>query len=427
MLLGVIADDFTGASDIANTLVKGIDESGGMNTNLYLGVPDQPASNHVEAGVVALKSRSIPASQAVEQSLAALEWLLQQGAKQIVFKYCSTFDSTPEGNIGPVAEALAARLGVKGVVVCPAFPTTGRTVYQGHLFVNGRLLNESGLQDHPLNPMTESNIRRFLQQQSLEPVGLISLETVSCGTPAVTEALNKASNNGETLVVVDAVSDQNLLTIGQALSSAKLITGGSGIAMGLPRNFRTTDMLPTTKSKFPVFVGGEAILAGSCSGATRGQIEAHAEKFAVLPIDVERVMSGQTTVDDLIAFIQNNQGSAPLVYSSNEPSKVAALQSHFGREKIASKLDILFATTAVRLIDSGVKKLVIAGGETSGAVVTALNPRSLVVGKEIDPGVPALYSTNGASYSLTLKSGNFGSEDFFEKALHLLSGDETFN
>lgn len=421
MLLGVIADDFTGASDIANTLVKGTDKYGGMKTSLYLGIPDHPAADHVEAGVVALKNRSIPVNEAVEQSLAALDWLLEQGAQQIVFKYCSTFDSTPEGNIGQVAESLAARLGVKGVVVCPAFPTAGRTVYQGHLFVNGSLLNESGLQNHPLNPMTDPYIPRWLKMQSKDPVGLLPLDTVSNGKQAIIKALKNASNNGETLIVADAVSDQNLLTLGNALADARLITGGSGIAIGLPGNFHDAGMVSSTEYINPSVNGPEAILAGSCSSVTRRQIKIHAEKFPVLAVDAEKVLNRETTVQHLVDFIRHNSENAPLIYSSNAPEKVANLQERYGPEKIACELENLFASTAIALIESGVRKLVVAGGETSGAVVTALNPGSFTVGREIDPGVPALYCTNDKNYGIVLKSGNFGADDFFEKALRTLS------
>ncbi|WP_324380387.1 3-oxo-tetronate kinase [Enterovirga sp.] len=232
MDLGVIADDFTGASDIANTIAKG-----GLSTVQFLGLPSKPAPASCQAGIVALKSRSIPAAEAIAQSLQALDWLKAQGCRQFVFKYCSTFDSTPAGNIGQVGEALAARLGVKGVVACPAFPTTGRTIYQGHLFVGDKLLNESGMENHPLNPMTDANLRRWLALQTKSPVGLVAWPTIRQGSAAVRRALDEAAGRGETLVIVDAVSDDDLLVIGEALAGVPLLTGGSGIALGLPRNF----------------------------------------------------------------------------------------------------------------------------------------------------------------------------------------------
>ncbi len=423
MLLGVIADDFTGASDIANTLVKGLDGRGGINTSLFLGVPKEPVSIRADAGVVALKSRSIPVKDAVEQSLEAMHWLKSQGVRQIVFKYCSTFDSTPEGNIGPVAEALADALGVGGVVVCPAFPTAGRTVYQGHLFVNDHLLSESGLENHPLNPMTDSDIRRWLGLQSTVTIGHLPLDIVRSGSNSISSGLAKASNNNEMLVVVDAINDSDLINIGQALSGASLITGGSGIAIGLPENFKKAGLVNSEAVTHQPVCGPEAILVGSCSGATRRQIDVHSKHHPVMRIEVDEVMENRIQASHLVNFISENQGNAPLVYSSGSPDVVKELQERFGREKIASMLDGLFAQTSKSLVDAGLKRLVVAGGETSGAVVSALNPGTLLVGQEIDPGVPVLYSTGNNNYGLVLKSGNFGADDFFEKSLKVISGD----
>jgi uncharacterized protein YgbK (DUF1537 family) len=422
MLLGVIADDFTGASDIGNTLAKGLPGQGGLRTAQFLGVPPSPAPGDVEAGVVALKSRSIPAGEAVAQSLAALEWLRAQGCQQFIFKYCSTFDSTPGGNIGPVGEALAETLGVKGVIVCPAFPAVGRTVYQGHLFVKDRLLNESGLQNHPLNPMTDPDIRRWLARQTTTPVGLVALATVSSGHLALATALEEAAQNGQTLIIVDAVGDEDLITIGKAAALAPLITGGSGVALGLPANFIAAGLASGSGDVAMGVKGPEAILAGSCSGATRKQIEVHARAHPVLALDVERVVAGEVTPESLVAFVESHRDRAPLVFSGGTPQEVAALQHRFGREQIAEKLDTLFAETAKMMIKRGTKRLVVAGGETSGAVVSALELGALNIGREIDPGVPALYSHGNEPIALALKSGNFGSPDFFAKALARLEG-----
>ncbi len=422
MLLGVIADDFTGASDIANTLAKGLPGQGGLRTAQFLGVPKEPAPDDVEAGVVALKSRSIPAADAVRKSLEALRWLQAQGCRQIVFKYCSTFDSTPEGNIGQVGEALANALGVKGVVACPAFPTVGRTVYQGHLFVFDRLLNESGLQNHPLNPMTDPDLRRWLGRQTAAKVGLAPLATVRKGPDALAEGLGAAASDGQTLVIVDAVSDEDLLTIGKAACDSVLITGGSGIALGLPANFIAAGLAKGAVNAEVGIEGREAILAGSCSGATRRQVEIHAQSHPTLAIDVASVMRGETTADALVAFIEGNEGRSPLVYSGGPPEEVSALQARYGREHLAEKLDALFAATATTLIDRGTRRLVVAGGETSGAVVSALDLGALTIGREIDPGVPTLYSHGPAPIALALKSGNFGAADFFEKALSRMRG-----
>lgn len=415
MLLGVIADDFTGASDIANTLAKG-----GLSTVQFLGLPTKPAPETCEAGVVALKTRSIAAADAVTLSLEAFEWLRAQGCRQYVFKYCSTFDSTPQGNIGPVGEALAQALSVTGVAACPAFPTTGRTVYQGHLFVGDRLLNESGLENHPLNPMTDADLRRWLGHQSTGPVGLAPWPVVRQGAAAIRAALAGAAERGETLVIVDAISDDDLLAIGEACAEAPLLTGGSGIALGLPRNFLLKGLARGESSGFAGNDGPEAVLAGSCSGATLRQIEVHRRDHPVLQVEVEAVIEGAATPEALAAFVHDHEGEGPLVFSSASPDKVRALQETYGREAIAQKLDGLFAETSRRLVYDGVSRLVVAGGETSGAVVSALNLEAVAIGPEIDPGVPALATTDGAPLALALKSGNFGGPDFFAKALRML-------
>lgn len=419
MLLGVIADDFTGASDIANTIAKGLPGQGGLKTAQFLGVPSGPAPAHIDAGVVALKSRSIPADQAIAQSLAALEWLLAQGCRQIVFKYCSTFDSTKDGNIGPVGEALADALGVKGVVACPAFPGAGRTVYMGHLFVKDRLLNESGLQNHPLNPMTDPDIRRWLDHQSASPIGFVSHDIVRQGPSAVAAALSAVIE--EKLVIVDAISDEDLATIGTAVEHHRLITGGSGIALGLPANFIRQGLAAGSEDAVIGVEGPEAILAGSCSGATRGQVDLHKASHPTLAINVDKVMSGETKSDDIVAFMRQRHGQAPLAYSSGTPDEVRALQDRYGQQAVAEKLDALFAETARKLVESGVRRLVVAGGETSGAVVSALDLGALTIGQEIDPGVPVLLSDGAKPVALALKSGNFGSPDFFTKALERLA------
>jgi|HigsolmetaAR203D_1030402.scaffolds.fasta_scaffold00274_5 uncharacterized protein YgbK (DUF1537 family) len=417
MLLGVIADDFTGASDIANTIARGMDGRQGLRTTQYLGIPREAAGAEVEAGVVSLKSRSIPAGEAVAQSLKALEWLRAQGCRQIVFKYCSTFDSTPAGNIGPVAEALAEALSVGGVVVCPAFPATGRTVYNGHLFVHDRLLSESGMENHPLNPMTDPDIRRWLGLQARGAVGFVPLPTVRRGAGPLRSALDEAAGRGETLVVVDAIDDEDLLTIGRACADAPLLTGGSGVALGLAGNFIGRGLSRGSAGFSGRVDGPEAVLAGSCSAATRRQIEVHARSHPVLAIDVDGVMEGRVRPDDLVAFVRDNAGRAPLVYSSGDPAIVGALQRRYGREELAARLDNLFAATARALVDGGLRRLVVAGGETSGAVVSALEIDAMAVGPEIDPGVPALFAEGERPLALALKSGNFGGADFFAKAL----------
>jgi len=428
MLIGVIADDFTGASDIANTLAKGVAPEGGLKTAQFPGVPTGAAPDGIEAGVISLKSRSAPVEEAVEDSLTALDWLLNQGCRQIVFKYCSTFDSTPEGTIGPVGEALAERLDARGVVVCPAFPTAGRTVYQGHLFVFDKLLSESGMQNHPITPMTDPDIRRFLALQTATPVGHVPQAVVSAGSDAVARALAEVAAAAQVLCVVDATSEADLLTIGAALDGVQLITGGSGIALGLPRNFIRRGEALGGQTPFVPVRGPEAILAGSCSGATRGQIDRHAADHPVHAIDVSQVMAGTITAETLLAFILAHPGQAPLVYSSRAPEEVRQIQEHFGREVVAARLDALFAETARLLLRQGFRRIVVAGGETSGAVAQAMadevGAAAMTLGPEIDPGVPILSLGGEEPVLLALKSGNFGAPNFFAKALAQMGGDD---
>ena len=421
MKIGVIADDFTGASDIANTLAKGVEPEGGLRTAQFPGVPNIPANEEIEAGVISLKSRTAPVKEAVEDSLSALRWLADQGCQQFIFKYCSTFDSTMEGNIGPVAKALANELGAQKVVFCPAFPTTGRTVYHGHLFVLGKLLNESGMENHPLTPMADANIRRWLQHQAKEAVGLVPVGTVKQGPEAIADALQIAD---ERFVIGDAISDEDLLAWGEALKDAKLITGGSGIALGLPKNFLRETSSKSAGSAFTGIAGPAAILAGSCSGATRGQIEIHAKSHPSFAINVPGVMSGDVTTQTLLDFFEAHLGQAPLAYSSGSPDDVRAIQGQFGQEAVAEKLDNLFADVARELADRGYKRLVVAGGETSGAVAKAvseaLGSPAMSIGPEIDPGVPVLSVGKSEPIALALKSGNFGAPDFFAKALRMM-------
>lgn len=416
MILGCIGDDFTGSSDLANTLAKG-----GMRTVQYSGVPSVNAAPDVEAGVVALKSRTIPASEAVRQSLAALDWLKRQGCRQFFFKYCSTFDSTDEGNIGPVAETLADALGAEAVVFCPAFPTTGRSIYQGHLFVGDRLLNESGMENHPLTPMRDADLRRVLAKQAKGAIGHVAFQTVAKGATAISDALNVEAAAGRRLIVVDAIQDADLISIGEAASDLTLITGGSGVALGLPANFAAKGLLSRGKGGWQGVRGPVAALAGSVSTATRGQVARH--KTAGHPtfeLTVDAVLSGAVTPEELADWVLTQSG-VPLIYSSAEPHVVAAAQTKHGKDIVAHALEDLFGKTARVLVQRGLTRLVSAGGETSGAVVTALGVTSMEIGPEIDPGVPAL-KVEGQNLTLALKSGNFGAADFFEKAASRLEG-----
>lgn len=416
MILGCIGDDFTGSSDLANTLAKQ-----GMRTVQYTGIPNSSADPAVEAGVVALKSRSIAVKDAVSQSLDALSWLQEQGCQQFLFKYCSTFDSTPEGNIGPVCDALAEALDAHKVVICPAFPGTGRSIYQGHLFVHDVLLSESGMENHPLTPMTDPDIRRWLRPQTKFQVGHVAALSVLGGPDAIGDALQEQHNEGNRLIVVDATRDEDLMDIGAALDGLPLVTGGSGIALGLPANFRKKGLLAGGEIQWRGQSGKCAILSGSCSNATRAQVALHSKSNPALEIQGEDVLEGKVDAEKIAQWVLQRDG-VPLAYSSAEPDKVRQVQDTYGRERAAGALEALFAETARLLVAAGVERLITAGGETSGAVVEGLGLNTLEIGPEIAPGVPALRA--GDKLVIALKSGNFGGPTFFADAARILSGGQ---
>ncbi len=410
MLLGCIADDFTGASDLANTLARG-----GMDTVLFVGTPGVPVA--CEAGVVALKTRSVPAADAVQASTGAQRWLQAQGARQVLFKYCSTFDSTPAGNIGPVADALLDALEAPVAVVCPAFPAAGRTVFMGHLFVGTRLLHESGMEHHPLTPMTDPDLRRWLARQCAGPVGHVPLATVRLGSGALTEAI---SATGCRLVVVDAIDEADLRTIGAAVAGHRLVTGGSGVALGLPDNFRAAGLLRGGAALFHGVPGPGLVLSGSCSATSLAQVASYrAAGHPMLAVDPAAVLDGSVHPDGVLDWLLAHRDAGPILSSSAEPSAVAAAQSAGGRERVAAAVEAFFGAVACRAVRAGFTRIAVGGGETSGAVVTALGLAALRIGPEICPGVPAL-ATDGLR--LALKSGNFGGPGFYGDALGVLGG-----
>ena len=418
MLLGCIGDDFTGSSDLANTLAKA-----GMRTVQYNGVPGADSDPSIDAGVVALKTRTIPVEEAVRQSLAALEWLRRQGCRQYLFKYCSTFDSTPEGNIGPVLDALGDALGAARAIVCPAFPATGRSIYQGHLFVNDRLLSESGMEKHPLTPMTDSDLRRWLARQTSRGIGHVAYGIVAKGNAAIRDALEAASTGGSRYIVVDAILDKDLVAIGEAVETDILLSGGSGIALGLPANFRRAGLIGTAATHWTGTQGPAVALCGSCSTTSRRQIDEHRKRRPARVVEVNAVMDGTADPVDYADWaIGQQQHGVPLIFSSAEPEAVAAAQERHGKERVATAVEGFFSELARQLSSRGVRRLVTAGGETSGAVVSALGISSFEIGPEIDPGVPAL-KAGDFDMVLALKSGNFGSTEFFEKAAGVLAGD----
>jgi 3-dehydrotetronate 4-kinase len=419
ILLGCIADDMTGATDLANTLVRE-----GMRTVQMIGVPPPGiAVPDSDAVVVALKSRTIPAAEAIEQSLAALSWLRPAGARQYFFKYCSTFDSTDQGNIGPVADALLAALGAGFTIACPAFPENGRTIFQGHLFVGRQLLSDSGMRHHPLTPMTDSDLVRVLGRQTKAKVELVPYATVRRGPAAIAAAFAALSAAGARHAIVDAVEDQQLRDIGTAAADLALVTGGSGIAIGLPENFRGKGLLGPAAGAdaLPAIGGTAAVLSGSASTATLGQVEAFRAAHPAFRLDPLALARGQDQAAAAIAWARPLLAGGPvLIYASAPPAEVAAAQAALGRERAGALIEAALAAVARGLVEAGVRRLVVAGGETAGAVVQALGVRALRIGPQIDPGVPATVSLDERPLALALKSGNFGGVDFFAKAIGLL-------
>ncbi len=421
MLLGCIADDLTGATDLALMLTRA-----GMRTVQVMQVPD--ASTDLagfDAVVVALKTRTCPPAEAVSLSLAAADALLAGGARQLFFKYCSTFDSTDEGNIGPVAEALLTHLGARQAIVCPAFPTNKRTVYQGNLFVGDVPLSESPMKDHPLTPMRDSNLARVLQRQTKLNVGTVPFAIVDAGAAAIKAAMAAADARDERFLVLDAITDRHLVDMGTAAEGIKLITGGSGVALGLPANFVRQGLMKSavapTSMRAPK--GRAAILAGSCSAATRGQVQAAvAADLPTLRIDPLAIASGEVDAARILTWAMKQSADRPLlVYSSADPDSVAAAQGKLGRDKAGRIVEETLAAAAIGLADAGFSRMIIAGGETSGAVVNGLGVTTLEIGPEIDPGVPWTRAIGGRELVLALKSGNFGAPDFFLKAWEKLS------
>jgi len=416
MLLGCIADDFTGAADLANNLVRS-----GMRTVQTIGVPEGELAGDVDAVVVALKSRTVPAEDAVAQSLQALAWLQRAGCRQFYFKYCSTFDSTALGNIGPVAEALMQALGAKIAIACPAFPTNARTIYMGNLFVGDVPLSESGMRNHPLTPMQDANLVRVLQAQSRGKVGLVSWTAVVDGERAIRARLSALEAEGARLAVVDAITDADLHAIAAACAGHPLITAGSGIAIGLAGNFRRAGLLPprADAAMLPQIPGSSAVISGSCSQATNAQV-AHwiASGRAAIRIDPLAIARGGDIAGDALRQAVPMLAAGPvLFYATAAPEAVKAVQARLGVAEAGALVEGTLACIAQGLIAAGVKRLVVAGGETAGAVVQALAVSALKIGPQIDPGVPWTATSGAHPILLALKSGNFGTQDFFAKAL----------
>ncbi|QTP58911.1 four-carbon acid sugar kinase family protein [Billgrantia antri] len=428
LVLGAIADDFTGATDLANNLVRA-----GMRCVQTIGVPSAGTDlGEVDAVVVALKSRSTPAEQAMADSLAALDWLRSQGARQIFFKYCSTFDSTDAGNIGPVADSLMQRLDARQTVMVPAFPANGRTVYQGHLFVGDRLLNECGMQHHPLNPMTDADLVRVLGRQTPHAVGLLARPVLARGIEATRAHLVTLADERVRHVICDALDENDLALLAEAVVDYPLVTGGSGLGQALPEQYRRRGWLAEVSQpgRLAPAAGGALVLSGSCSRATLGQVARFLERHPGFALDPLELAEGDAHLEAALAFAREGlvKGGPVMVYASADPERVKAAQAELGTTGAGELVEQALGWLARNLVeggggDEGVGRLVVAGGETSGAVVSALGIRQLRIGGQIDPGVPwtqAPRDGREAPLSLALKSGNFGTEDFFSRAFTVL-------
>ena len=417
--LGCIADDFTGATDLANNLLRT-----GKRVIQTISIPSGPLKEDADAVVVALKSRTIAASEAVAQSLVALAWLRAQGATQIYFKYCSTFDSTPQGNIGPVTDALMDALGTDFTIACPAFPENGRTVFKGYLFVGDELLHESGMRNHPLTPMTDSNLVRVLQSQTQRRVGLIDYRTVSQGTAAIEKRIAALRAAGISMAVVDAISNDDLRSMGLALAGFPLITAGSGVAIGL--GIQGTEKSGLEAAKLPQAKGLRAIVSGSCSTATNGQVaDFLATGGAAFAVDPMLLAQGVDVQAKALTWANERLANGPvLIYATAQPDAVCAVQSTLGTDKAGSMVEHVLAGITRGLVDDGVRQPIVAGGETSGACVQALDITSMRIGPQIAPGVPWCHAHSPCAphtgLHITLKSGNFGTKDFFTQAFNVL-------
>lgn len=419
-ILGVVADDFTGATDVASMLVRA-----GMRAVQLIGVPSGAAPPRADAVVVALKSRTAPVADAVRESLDALRWLRAAGARQFYFKVCSTFDSTPRGNIGPVAEAMMAELGCDFTIACPAFPENGRTIFRGHLFVGDQLLSDSGMRDHPLTPMTDANLVRVLQAQCTRKVGLLRHDTVAAGASAVRARIDALRRDGVALAIADAIDNDDLRVLADACADLALLTAGSGLALGLPPLYAAHRglVLDEHAAQLDAVGGAAAVLSGSCSLATQAQVaQWRAAGRPWLAIDARALVRGESVVERALQWARERLGDAAVLLSATvAPDLLRALQAELGVERAGASVERAMAQLAQGLVEAGVRRLVVAGGETSGAVVQALQVRMLRIGPTICPGVPWTQA-EGRPLKLALKSGNFGGPDFFAEALAQAGG-----
>ncbi len=418
--LGCIADDFTGASDLAAILARS-----GHRVGLRIGVPcDDDKSTPALFEVIALKCRTEPADEALELTGRAADWLKARGARQLYWKYCSTFDSTPAGNIGPVSEALMARVGAKQTIYCPAFPENGRSIYMGNLFVGNVPLDESAMRDHPLTPMRDANLMRLLEPQVQGKVGHIAWPDIAKGAAHIAERLRVLADNGIVHVVPDAISQADLAAISEAVQDFALITGGSALALDLPRLLAEKGSIATASEDMvePSTGTGNIVLSGSCSAMTRAQVASYCAAAVSWRLDPPALAgSGDALAAARQWLASQDRNAAKIIYATAEPAEVAAAQEKLGRERAGQVVEDALAVLASDAFDLGIRRFVVAGGETSGAVTQALATDRLSVGREIAPGVPWCYAERkGETFAITLKSGNFGTADFFARALNML-------
>lgn len=418
--LGCIADDYTGATDLASFLV-----AGGLKTLQVNGIPSTEffdAIDDIDAVVIALKSRTSPVQEAVQQSLEALQFLRSLGCEKYYFKYCSTFDSSAKGNIGPVTDALLDALDETATVVCPALPVNGRTVYQGHLFVFDQPLHESPMKDHPLTPMRDSSVLRMMEAQSKGKTALVPYSLVAQGEEVIAQAFNKAKQEAN-YVVVDALSQEHLAHMGKGLAQFTLMTGGSGLALGVSKLFeKQGGTLKKADDLVKAIDAPALILSGSCSAMTQKQVASYAAKHPCMSLDIDKLVSGEESVSDLLAWLEGVLDQSPLVAATAKPEVILRNQEKYGAQRVAELVENTLAELARQAQEKlGVRNFIVAGGETSGAVVKSLGVDSFLIGKAIAPGVPVVQTLNLDPLNLALKSGNFGDEDFFFHAVEALT------
>ena len=408
--LGVIADDFTGASDAASFLANA-----GAAVKLYNGIPQDEPESGQQAVVIALKSRTAPKEQAVADSLAAAKWLLAAGARQIFFKYCSTFDSTPEGNIGPVSDALMELCGAPYSLLCPSLPVNGRRVKDGRLSVNGVPLHESSMRNHPLTPMLDDRLQVLMEPQSRYPAFVVTLADMEDAAALEEKIAAWKAEHAHFYLIPDYYEDAHAGIISGLFGDLPVLTGGSGLLSSIGRRIAGDDAVPAEREM--AAPGSAVLLSGSCSEMTLKQVAAFLGSGApALRLDPEKILAGQQTEEDVFDFLRGSRGDAVLLYSSDAPENVRRAQAA-GREKVSDVLEAMTARAAVRALEEGRTRIIVAGGETSGAVTKALGFESFYIGRSVAPGVPVMIPCARTDVRLVLKSGNFGQPDFFLRAI----------